>query len=246
MSSASSAAARCAGVEPGSASSACAVEVSSCTPASKDSSSPCSSTSGRPADRNVSKTVTSMARRRSAPYVARSCQRSGSSAAHNPRNASLNASPWSTPACGSVRTRKRGSIPASSGYAPSTRRQKPWIVEIHAPSSSRARSGRSSSSSRRRILERSSPAAFSVYVITRSESTSTPSSITARVNRSTRTVVFPVPAPAATNTRPRASIASSCCAFGVLLTPGPSDTSARDRTRPGTCRRSDPGGCLPA
>jgi hypothetical protein len=57
---------------------------------------------------------------------------------------------------------------------------------------------------------RNSPAAFSVYVITRIDSTSTPSSQTARVKRSTSTFVFPVPAPAETNTSPRASVARSC------------------------------------
>ena len=68
---------------------------------------------------------------------------------------------------------------------------------------------------------RSSPAARSVKVMTRSESTSSPSSRTARANRSTRTVVLPVPAPAETNVVPRASIAARCWAFGVALTARP-------------------------
>ena len=49
-----------------------------------------------------------------------------------------------------------------NGCAFSRRWQKPWIVEIQAPSSSRARSCRSSSASRLRIRPRSSPAARSV------------------------------------------------------------------------------------
>ena len=60
------------------------------------------------------------------------------------------------------RTRKRGSIPAANGCAFSSRWQKPWMVEIQAASSSRARSWRPSSSSRLRIRPRSSPAARSV------------------------------------------------------------------------------------
>ncbi len=102
----------------------------------------------------------------------------------------------STRACASSSTRKRGSMPAANGYACSSRWQKPWIVEIQAPSSSRARSarparrgGRGSASAARRRRAR-------VYVITRIESTSSPRSQTARTNRSTSTAVFPVPAPA--------------------------------------------------
>src|SRR5207302_10705209 len=87
------------------------------------------------------------------------------------------------------------------------------MVEIHAPSSSRASSGRPASTRRARMRLRSSPAAFSVYVMTRIESTSTPWSHTARANRSTSTIVFPVPAPAETNTSPFASTAASCCSF---------------------------------
>src|SRR5688572_19127046 len=59
---------------------------------------------------------------------------------------------------------------------------------------------------------RSSPAARSVYVITSSDSTSMPSSQTARTKRSTSTVVLPVPAPAETKTWPRAAVA----ALGVV------------------------------
>ena len=49
---------------------------------------------------------------------------------------------------------------------------------------------------------RSSPAARSVYVMTRIESTSSPRSQTERQKRSTMTVVLPVPAPAETKTTP--------------------------------------------
>src|SRR6266550_597705 len=52
--------------------------------------------------------------------------------------------------------------------------------------------------------------------MTSSESTSSPSSQTARTNRSTRTDVLPVPAPAETNTSPRASTAASCSALSVM------------------------------
>src|SRR5918999_1409457 len=69
------------------------------------------------------------------------------------------------------------------------------MVEIQAPSSSRARSSRPSSRRRARMRPRSSPAARSVYVITSSESTGRPRSQTARAKRSTSTIVFPVPAP---------------------------------------------------
>src|SRR5439155_21764400 len=90
------------------------------------------------------------------------------------------------------------------------------MVEIHAPSSSRARSGRPRSTRPARILLRSSPAAFSVYVITRIDSTSIPSSHTARAKRSTSTFVLPVPAPAETNTSPRASTALCCSEFKAM------------------------------
>src|SRR5918994_604627 len=54
--------------------------------------------------------------------------------------------------------------------------------------------------------------------MTRIESTSIPSSQTARTKRSTSTAVFPVPAPAETNTRPFASIAACCSGFGCQVT----------------------------
>ena len=59
------------------------------------------------------------------------------------------------------------------------------------------------------------PAARSVYVITRIESTSSPRSQTARQKRSTMTVVLPVPAPAETKTTPGSSIARVCSRFGT-------------------------------
>ncbi len=96
---------------------------------------------------------------------------------------------------------------------------------------------------------RSSPAARFVYVMTRIESTSTPSSQTARTKRSTSTAVLPVPAPAETKTSPRASIAAACSGFGAwrtrcargrcgTLTPAPPGTSTTAGTRPGTRRRA--------
>ena len=121
-----------------------------------------------------------------------------------------------------------------NGCARKSREQKPWIVEIHAPSSRRARSWRPRACSAARIRARSSPAALRVYVITSSDSTSSPCSQTARTNRSTRTVVLPVPAPAETNTSPVASTAARCSAF----TTARSGTSSRGRTRPGTRRPS--------
>ena len=96
------------------------------------------------------------------------------------RSARSNASPRSTAAPASSSSRKRGSRPTANGCAFSSRLQKPWIVEIHAPSSSRARSWRPRSTSAARILERSSPAALRVYVMTRIESMSRPRSQTAR------------------------------------------------------------------
>ncbi len=116
--------------------------------------------------------------------------------------------PWS-----SSSSRKRGSIPASNGELRSRRAQKPWMVEIQAPSSSRASSGRPRSTSAARMRLRSSAAALRVYVITRIDATSMPSSTTWRTNRSTSTVVLPVPAPAETKTRPRVAIARCCSAF---------------------------------
>jgi hypothetical protein len=91
------------------------------------------------------------------------------------------------------------------------------MVEIQAPSSERARSCRPNSCNRARIRPRSSPAARSVYVITSIDSTSMPRSQTASTKRSTRTVVFPVPAPAETNTWPRAAIAAACCSLAVRV-----------------------------
>ena len=111
-----------------------------------------------------------------------------------------NASPRSTAAPASSSSRNRGSSPTPNGYAFRRRLQKPWIVEIQAPSSSRARSWRPRSRSAARIRLRSSPAALRVYVMTRIDSTSSPRSHTARTYRSTRTDVFPVPAPAETKT----------------------------------------------
>ena len=141
--------------------------------------------------------------------------RSGSPDAQKPSSASSNASPASTRDWFSSSTRKRGSMPASKGWAFSRRWQKPWIVEIQAPSSSLARSCLPSSASRCRIRPRSSPAARSVYVIASTESMGRPRSQTARTKRSTSTVVLPVPAPAETKTSPPASIAASCSSFGA-------------------------------
>src|SRR6266446_7610241 len=87
------------------------------------------------------------------------------------------------------------------------------MVEIQAPSSSRARSLRPRSANAARIRVRSSPAARRVYVMTRMESTSSPRSQTARTKRSTSTAVLPVPAPADTKTSPVASTAARCCSF---------------------------------
>src|SRR5260370_505987 len=98
------------------------------------------------------------------------------------------------------------------------------MVEIQAPSSSRARSLRPRSANAARMRVRSSPAARRVYVITRIESTSSPRSQTARTKRSTMTAVLPVPAPAETNTSPVASTAARCCsvnrASGVRVLAG--------------------------
>ena len=100
-----------------------------------------------------------------------------------------------------LRLRQRG--------AEAVDRRDPGAVE------SRARSCRPSSRAARGSGQRSSPAARSVYVITRTESTSRPASQTARTKRSTSTVVLPVPAPAETKTSPRASIAACCSGFGA-------------------------------
>ena len=187
-------------------------------------------------------------------YVASSRIRSGSPDAQNASSACSNASPASTRDWFSSSTRKRGSMPASNGCAFSRRWQKPWIVEIQAPSSSRARSWRPSSASRRRIRPRSSPAARSVYVIASTESMGRPRSQTARTKRSTSTVVLPVPAPAETKTRPPASIAASCSSFGVPVSSttvmtAPPGTSTTGRTTSGTESRPSgraaprPSGC---
>ena len=55
--------------------------------------------------------------------------------AQNAGSARSNASPRITAPCSSSSSRKRGSIPTANGCARSSREQKPWIVEIHAPSS---------------------------------------------------------------------------------------------------------------
>ena len=65
-------------------------------------------------------------------------------------------------------------MPGRVACARSSRRQKPWMVEIQAPSSSRASSWCPASTSRVRMRDRSSPAERSVNVITRIDSTSTP------------------------------------------------------------------------
>ena len=113
---------------------------------------------------------------------------------------------------------KRGSRPAASGRARSTRAQKPWIVPIHAACASRACSSSPSAVNRRRIRSRSSPAAFSVNVSARIDPTGTPSLRTASTNRSTITAVLPEPALAASSAEPlRSSIAARCS--GVKCTP---------------------------
>ena len=81
----------------------------------------------------------------------------------------------------------------------SSRAQKPWIVEIEAPSAERASSRRPSSRKRARTRSLISAAALSVKVIASIPSTGTPSSTTALTKRSTSTVVLPVPAPARTS-----------------------------------------------
>ena len=91
------------------------------------------------------------------------------------------------------------------------REHSPWIVETQALSAARASSRRPSSRKRRRTRLFISAAAFSVKVIASTRSTSTPSSVTARTKRSTRTVVLPVPAPARTSSEPsRRSTALRC------------------------------------
>ncbi len=63
-------------------------------------------------------------------------------AAQNAASARSNASPRITAPCSSSSSWKRGSIPTANGCARRSLAQKPWMVEIHAPSSSRASSGR--------------------------------------------------------------------------------------------------------
>ena len=218
----SSAAATCWRASPGDASAAdsssawTAAARSSAVRTSRSASTSSSRRSGRPAARSVPATPRSILRSPVAPYVASSDKRAGSSPAQNASSAEANASARSTPAWLSSSTRKRGSIPAAVACARSSRRQKPWMVEIQAPSSSRASCGRPASTSRVRIRDRSSPAERSVNVITRIESTSMPAS-TARTKRSTRTRVLPVPAPAETKTVPSASIAACWSGFGALV-----------------------------
>ncbi len=233
-SSAARAAARCRSVASGSSRSARASRRRSSRSAPTSGSGPSSSASGRPAERSVSYTPVSIRRSEPLPYVASSRTRRSSPSAQKVASARSNASPRRTAPCSSSSSRKRGSIPAANGCARSSRAQKPWIVEIHAPSRSRARSCRPDSTSALRIRARSSPAAFRVYVIASTESTSSPSSRTARTNRSTSTDVLPVPAPAETKTSPRASTAASCRSF-TRASPG---TSSRGRTTPGTRRHA--------
>src|SRR5579864_1331975 len=174
--------------------------------------SPTPSTSSRPAERSVSYTPVSIRRNPGSPL------------AQNSASARSNASLRSTAPCASSSSRKRGSRPAANGYAFRRRMQNPWMVEIHAPSSSRARSWRPRAVSSARMRVRSSPAARRVYVMTRIESTSRPWSHTARANRSTSTAVFPVPAPAETKTSPVASTAAICCSFTRRHPAGNRDT----------------------
>ena len=60
--------------------------------------------------------------------------------AQNAASARSNASPRSTAAWSSASSWKRGSSPTANGCVRSSREQKPWMVEIQAPSSLRARS----------------------------------------------------------------------------------------------------------
>ena len=109
-------------------------------------------------------------------------------------------------------------MPALSAWARSTREQKPWIVEIHAPSAARASARRPSSRKRRRTRVFISAAAFSVKVMARMPSTGAASSATACTKRSTSTVVLPVPAPARTiSEQSRRATARACS--GVSETP---------------------------
>src|SRR5689334_19855292 len=68
--------------------------------------------------------------------------------------------------------------------------------------------------------------------MTSTDSTSRPSSQTARTKRSTSTLVLPVPAPAETKTSPVASTAARCCGF----TSRPLDPAHRPEVAPGWAR----------
>ena len=112
--------------------------------------------------------------------------RDSSPAARNSSSASSKASRAARSASGASSTRKRGSIPAATGWPASRRLQKPWIVVTQAapmpPSSCRA--GSEPASARRassaRIRWRSSAAALSVKVKARIASGETPFSQTRR------------------------------------------------------------------
>ena len=82
--------------------------------------------------------------------------------AQNAPSALSNASPRSTAAWSSASSWKRGSRPTGNGCARRSREQKPWIVEIQAPSSRRARSWRPRACSAALMRARSSPAALRV------------------------------------------------------------------------------------
>ncbi len=96
------------------------------------------------------------------------------------------------------------------------RAQKPWIVEIHAPSAARASSRRPSSSKRARTRSFICAAAFSVKVIARIDSTATPSSITERTKRSTSTEVLPRARPRTDEDRAVAAIDRALLVTGEL------------------------------
>src|SRR5438132_9911457 len=73
--------------------------------------------------------------------------------------------------------------------------------------------------------------------MTSTDSTSRPSSQTARTNRSTRTVVLPVPAPAETKTSPRASTAARCSALSAAVVMScPLDPAHPPEVAPGRAR----------
>ena len=171
-------------------------------------------------------------RRRSASAAARARRtwraaaiRSGVAGAQNASSASSNASPASTRAWFSSRTRKRGSSPASNGCAFSSRWQKPWIVEIQAPSSSRARSWRPSS--REPLADPAAQLAGRPLRVRDHEHRvdASPRSQTARTKRSTSTVVLPVPAPAETKTTPARLDRRALLGFGARV----SSTTRHDR-----------------